>query len=71
MLTLLFIFLMLVVFGKILLFALKATWGVARILFSVVFLPVLLVGLVIIGLIELAFPILLIVGIISLFVLRD
>ena len=71
MLTLLFICLMLVVFGKILLFALKATWGVARILFSVVFLPILLVGLVIIGLIELAFPILLIVGIISLFVLRD
>ena len=43
--------LMLVVFAKILFFAIGATWGIARILFSIVLLPLILVGLVLKGLI--------------------
>ena len=71
MLNFIFIILLIVVFGKILGFALKAAWGLSKIVCSVVLLPLLLVGLVIWGLVEIALPILLIVGVISLFVLRD
>ncbi len=71
MLTLFFIILLFVVFGKILGFAIRATWGVSKIVFSVVLIPLCLVGLVIKGLIGIAIPILVIVGIISLFALRD
>lgn len=69
--TLFFIILLFVVFGKILGFAIRATWGVSKIVFSVVLIPLCLVGLVIKGLIGIAIPILVIVGIISLFALRD
>ena len=71
MLNFIFWILMIIVFGKILGFALKAAWGISKIICSVVLLPLVLVGLVIIGLIKLALPILLIVGLIALFVLRD
>ena len=71
MLTLFFIILLFVVFGKILGFAIRATWGVSKIVFSVVLIPLCFVGLVIKGLIGIAIPILVIVGIISLFALRD
>ena len=71
MLTFLFIVLSLVVFGKILGFAIKAAWGVSKIICSVVLLPLFLVCLVIIGLVELALPILAIIGLISLFALHD
>lgn len=71
MLTLFFIILLFVVFGKILGFAIRATWGVSKILFSVVLLPLCLVGLVIKGLIGIALPVLLVIGIISLFALCD
>ena len=65
MLTLLFIILMFIIFGKLLIFAIKATWGIAKILFTVVLLPLVLIGLVIAGLMYIAFPVLLIVGVIS------
>ena len=71
MLTLIFIILMLVVFGKILGFAIRATWGISRIVFSVVLIPLFFVGLVLKGLIAIALPVLIIVGIISLFALHD
>lgn len=71
MLTFIFIIMMMIVFGKILGFAIKATWGISKILFSVVLIPLFLVGLVIKGLIWIALPILLILGIFSLVVLRD
>lgn len=71
MLELLFTILMFVVFGKILIFALKATWGISKILVSVVLLPLVLIMLVFSGLIVLALPILIIVGIVSLFTLHD
>lgn len=66
MLTLIFMILMLVIFGKILGFAVRAAWGISKIICTVVLLPLLLIGLVIVGLVKIAFPVLLIVGIISL-----
>ena len=57
---------MLVVFGKLLVFAIKASWGVIKILFTIIFLPLILIGLVIAGLTSVALPILLVIGVISL-----
>lgn len=71
MLELLFTLLMFVVFGKILIFAFRATWGISKILFSVVLLPLFLIILVVSGLITLALPILIVVGIVSLVALND
>ena len=64
--TLLFIILMFAVFGKLIGLAFRMTWGVAKILFTLVFLPVILIALVIGGLVSLALPLLMIVGIITL-----
>lgn len=66
MLTALFVILMLVVFGKLLVFAIKASWGIIKILFTIIFLPLILIGLVIAGLTSVALPILLVIGVISL-----
>ena len=71
MLNFIFFILMILVFGKILGFAIKAAWGVSKIVCSVILLPLFLVGLVIKGLFSIAVPILLVVGVISLFVMND
>ena len=65
MLELLFAVCMLWVFGKMLFFGIKAAWGITKILFTIIFLPAILVGLVIGGLIYIAFPVLIIIGIVS------
>lgn len=62
MLTLLFVILMFGVFGKLIVFAFRATWGVTKILFTIVLLPIVLICMVIGGLITFALPILLIIG---------
>ncbi|CBK74140.1 hypothetical protein CIY_13330 [Butyrivibrio fibrisolvens 16/4] len=64
--TFLFFLLFLMVFGKMIGFAFRATWGLFKVLMYIVFLPLILVGMVFGGLLYLAFPILLIVGIVSL-----
>ena len=69
--SLLFFVLMIVVFGKILKFAIKATWSVAKIMVTLVFLPVILVGLVLAGLLTLALPILVVIGIVAFIGLND
>ena len=71
MLTFLFTFLMFIVFGKILIFAIKMTWGISKILFSLVLLPLILVGLVLKGLIIIALPALAVIGLIALIKLND
>ena len=71
MMTVLFTILMIMIFSKILLFAVKAAWGISKIIVSLVLLPVCLVGLVLAGLIQIALPILLIIGGISLLVFHD
>ena len=71
MLTVLFMIMMLVVFGKIFGFALKATWGITKIIFSIVLLPLFLVALVFMGLMWIAFPVLILIGLISFFSCRN
>lgn len=71
MLTILFTILMIIVFGKILGFAIRAAWGISKIVVSVVLLPIFLIALVLKGLITIALPLLLVVGVISLFALHD
>ena len=58
--------LMLIVFGKLIGFAFRAAWGITKIFFGLIFLPVILIAMVIGGLIYIALPILAIVGIVLL-----
>ena len=70
MLTILFTICMFWIFGKILVFGIKAAWGLSKLLFTVVLLPFVLVGMVLGGLLFLAFPILLTIGIVFLLASR-
>ena len=65
MITLLIIISMAIMF-KILVFGLKAAWGIARLLLTLIVFPVIMVGLLMAGLIYLAIPILIVAGIIAL-----
>ena len=69
--TILFSLLMFMIFGKILMFAIRAAWGVSKVVASMILLPILLVGLVLAGLVKIALPLLLIIGLYSLLVLND
>ena len=71
MLTLIFTILLFFVFGKLLIFAVKAAWGLSKIVCTVVLLPLVLIDLVVVGLVKIALPVLIIVGIISLLVPRN
>lgn len=64
--TLLFIILMLGIFGRMIGFAFRATWGITKVLFNLVLLPLFLICLVIAGFMYLALPILVIVGVVML-----
>lgn len=66
MLTLLFMILLLCVFGKILGFAVKAAWGVSKIVCTVILLPLALIAMVVVGLVKIALPVLVIIGLLSL-----
>ena len=66
MLTLIFVVLMLVVFGKLVGLAFKMTWGILKAVLTLVFLPVILIGLFAAGLAYIALIALVIVGIITL-----
>ncbi|MDO4940223.1 MAG: hypothetical protein Q4E33_00850 [Erysipelotrichaceae bacterium] len=70
MLELLFIGLMILIFGRMTIFAIKLTWGFAKVLFVLIFLPIILIIALIVGLVRLAFPVLAIIGLISLFTVR-
>ena len=61
---------MLWIFGKMFVIGLKATWSLAKMLFTIIFIPAILVGMVVGGLIYIAFPVLIIIGIASLFVFK-
>ena len=69
MLMWIFGIMMLMVFGRLTLFAIRATWGITKIFFSIILLPLILVGLVFQGLLFVAFPILLLVGVVAIFAL--
>lgn len=66
MLTFIFFVLMIMVFGKLLKLSVKAAWGITHVVLTLVILPIVLVLLVIGGLIYIALPILVIVGVIAL-----
>ena len=48
----------------------KAAWGISKFLLTIVLLPVILIGLVVGGLIYLAFLILIVVGIVGLLLMQ-
>ena len=68
MLTIIFLLLMIVVFGKLIWFAIRAAWGITKVLFSIVCLPIVLIVLALSGLMVVALPILIIVGLAALFI---
>ena len=71
MLSLLFAICMLGIIGKLFVFGLKASWGILKLLCTIVFFPVIFIGMVVGGLIYLAFPLLIIGGIIALVTARS
>ena len=66
MLTLLFLICLFGIFGKLFCFGLKAAWGISKFVLTIVFLPVVLIVMVIAGLIKIALPLLLVIGLVSL-----
>lgn len=71
LLTMLFIGLMIYVFGGLIWLALQMAWGIFKVIVTLVFLPIALIGLVIAGLVEFAIPILIVIGIYMLIRPRD
>jgi hypothetical protein len=67
LLTILFFVFFIGIFGKLIGFALKASWSLIKVILYLVALPLILVGLVFSGLIFIAIPILAIVGLATLF----
>ena len=67
MLTILFLIFLFGIFGKLLFFGIRAAWGISKFVLMVVFFPVILIGMLIVGLVKLAFPLLLIFGVIAMF----
>ena len=66
MLSLLFAICMIWFIGKFFMFGIKVSWGIMQLLCTVVVFPVILIGMVIGGLMYIAFPLLIIGGIIAL-----
>ena len=52
--------------GKFFIFGVKASWGIMKLLCTVIFFPVILIGMVVGGLMYIAFPLLIVGGIIAL-----
>lgn len=65
MLSLIFVICMIGFIWKLFVFGLKASWGIMKLLCTVVFFPVILIGMVLGGLLYIAFPLLIIGGIIA------
>ena len=66
MLSLIFAICMIWIFGKLLIFGIKAAWSISKFLVTIVLLPLVLIGMVMGGLIYIAFLILIVVEIIAL-----
>lgn len=67
MLSIIFFVLFMMVFGKMIGFAIRFTWGAFKIAMFLVFLPLTLVFMALGGLVYIALPILIIAGVASLF----
>ena len=66
MLSVLFVICLIWFIGKFFIFGLKASWGIMKLLCTVVFFPVFLIGMVVGGMLYIAFPVLIIGAIIAL-----
>ncbi len=66
MLTLLFAIMMIGVFGRLAGIAFRMSWGLVRGLFSLIFLPGIIIAGFAMGLLRLAFPLLAVIGLVSL-----
>lgn len=66
MLTLLFVILMIVVIGKIAILAMKAAWGITKVIFTVVLFPIFLIAMAVSEFMALAFIALIIGGLAAL-----
>ena len=67
MLTLIFLILMFSVIGSLIHMAFRLAWGVTKVIFAIVFFPIILVGLALAGFVYISIILLIIAGIISLF----
>lgn len=66
MMTLIFIILMIVVFSKVIALAIKAAWGITKVVLTIVFFPIILIWMALSGFIALAIIALVIGGLIAL-----
>ena len=66
MLSILFMILLIGVLWKLIVWSMRAAWGITKIVFSIVVMPVILIVMALAGLVYLAIPILAIVGIVAL-----
>jgi len=66
MLTLIFLIMMFWFFGKLTIFAIKASWTILKVVVWLIFLPLTLIGLFIEGMVYIALPVLAIIGVLSL-----
>lgn len=67
MLTILFLIFLFGIFGKLFFFGIRAAWGISKFVLMVVFFPVILLGMLVVGLVKLAFPLLIIFDVIAMF----
>ncbi len=67
MLTLLFVVCVLAFAGRIVIWALKAAWGISKLVLTIALLPVIIIGGIVLGLVKVALPFLIIGLIISFF----
>jgi hypothetical protein len=65
MLTLFFVVMMISVFGRLLMWGIKAAWGLGKMIFSLVFLPIILIGMACAGMVYIALAVLVVGGIIT------
>ena len=63
MLNFIFSIMMAVIFGRLLAFSVRFAWGIGRVLVTLLFMPLLLIGLAVRGLMYIAIPVLILVGI--------
>lgn len=61
----LFTIISIIVFFKLMIFAVKACWGITKVLAFLILLPLILIGMVFAGLVVFTFPILAIIGLIT------
>ena len=61
----LFTIVSIIVFFKLMIFAVKACWGITKVLAFLILLPLILIGMVFAGLVVFTFPILAIIGLIT------